>query len=399
MRYDKPCLKEDWHNAFLMADKHEHVVIDGIEMTAKNIWEYSGDREQLLEKIVDYFYARRSSMFSNAGTKHASTGARVLAKLKSADASMVLCQDGSTLKNTSNIGLDFCRKWCSLAFYSTHVNGTPSIVDVFNNRDLLRRVLKNRMGWYTTTEKLVLEDGTEATGEHPYLFDISDWMVIKGAHSSMVSANTSNFRPLVAKFLMQKFCRAGGLVLDLSAGWGARMLAAMSLGLDYYGIDPTTGSILASMPSTIDKKLSTSCTAIDGVSEDIASYSKMPKKADYCIVCPPYFKLEEYPSSSSSTVSYPDYNDWLEMYWRQTMKNAHASMLPGAKLSLIVVDKWGKMELLEDMSTIAQQEGFIKIDEMQYKTNRSHLTDKRQSRNMSKSTEKVYTFECAASKR
>lgn len=35
------------------------------------------------------------------------------------------------------------------------------------------------------------------------------------------------------------------------------------------------------------------------------------------------------------------------------MKNAHASMLPGAKLSLIVVDKWGKMELLEDMSTIA----------------------------------------------
>ena len=52
MRYEKPCLKEKWGHAFLMDDKYEHVAIDGLKMTAKNIWEYDGDREELLEKLV-----------------------------------------------------------------------------------------------------------------------------------------------------------------------------------------------------------------------------------------------------------------------------------------------------------------------------------------------------------
>lgn len=53
MRYNSPCLKKDWCYAFLMPDKYEHIVIDGLEMTAKNILDYNGDREELLDKFVD----------------------------------------------------------------------------------------------------------------------------------------------------------------------------------------------------------------------------------------------------------------------------------------------------------------------------------------------------------
>ena len=94
--------------------------------------------------------------------------------------------DGS-LKNTSRLCLDICRDFCRDSFYATRTNGTPSVLDVYRDKKLLERVLKNRLGWYTTTEPLKLEDGTIVKGEHPYLFDISHKMVVQGCHSSMVT--------------------------------------------------------------------------------------------------------------------------------------------------------------------------------------------------------------------
>lgn len=400
MRYSSPCLKQTWKHAFLMSDKLDHVWIDGMEMTAKNIWEYDGSREELVEKLVDYFYAEGFKPFIEMSSEEI---AEEFIKLVEADASTVIDKDGS-LKNTSRLGLGICRAFCQQSFYSTRANGTPSILDVYKSKDLLRKVLQNRLGWYTTTEKLALEDGTVLDGEHPYLFDISHKMVVQGCHSAMVSANVSNFRPLVAKHLMEKFCPKHGKVLDLSAGWGARLLAALSLGLDYYGIDPMTTAELDSMHSFISSrketldlllkmKLDWDIKLIDGVSEDISSYKDIPPSIDYAIACPPYFKLEEYQCKGNSTDTWPVYGDWLEQYWRATVKNAKAALKHGAKFTLIMVEKWGKLNLLEDMSSILEQEGFKKVDEMHYKTTRSHLTDKRESKKTSKATEKVWTFE------
>lgn len=54
-RRDKPCTKEEFDNPNLINDSYEHVYIDGVEMTAQNIWD-SLDREELVKKLVDYFY-------------------------------------------------------------------------------------------------------------------------------------------------------------------------------------------------------------------------------------------------------------------------------------------------------------------------------------------------------
>lgn len=400
MRYETPCLKKDWHYAFLMNDAYDHVVIDGLEMTAKNIWDYEGSREDLLEKLVDYFYNEGFKPFIELSSDEIEDE---IIKLIEANANSVLDKN-SSLKNTSRLGLDICREFCQQSFYATKVNGTASIFNVYKDKDLLRKVLKNRLGWYTTTEKLVLEDGTVLKGEHPYLFDISHKMLVQGCHSAMVSANVSNFRPLVAKFLMQKFCPKYGKVLDLSAGWGARFLAAFSLGLDYYGIDPMTAKELNNLWSFINSrsklldigfsmKYDWDVKLIEGVSEDPISYDEIPNSIDYIIACPPYFKLEEYDCKKNSTNVYSNYEDWLSKYWHQTIKNAKDKMKNGAKFTLIMIEKWGKYELLKDMTDIIAQEGFIKIDELQYKTTQSHLTGKRESKKNSKSTEKVWTFE------
>ena len=398
MRYDIPCLKNDWKYAFLIDDKHEHIVIDGIEMTAKNVWEYEGSREELVEKLVDYFYITGPKFDDSVPLKKLENE---LNKLCKADEHSVMVKDGS-ISNSSRIGLDICRVFCQKSFYATRVNGTASIYDVYNNKDLLRRILKNRLGWYTTTEKLVLDDGTVLEGEHPYLFDISHKMVIQGAHSSMVSANVSNFRPLVAKYLMSEFCPKHGKVLDMSAGWGARMMAAASLGLSYYGIDPMTAKELVVMAGAISKcsfpgNGNVELKVVENVSENEHAFKSIPYSIDYAIVCPPYFKLEEYSCEKNSTDVYPDYNDWLEKYWRKTVANMNSRLSSNGKFTLIMVDKWGKYELLKDMSHIVEEEGFKIASELHYKTTRSHLTDKRTSKNTNKSTEKVLTFERTAS--
>ena len=383
-----------------MSDSYEHIVVDGLEMTAKNIWEHKGPREELVEKLVDYFCNEGFKPFIELSDKEIEDD---IVKLVKADANSVLDSDGS-IKNTSRLGLSVCRDFCQKSFYATRVNGTPSIYDVYKDKDLLRKVLKNRLGWYTTTEQLKLEDGTVLEGEHPYLFDISHKMIVQGCHSAMISANVSNFRPLVAKFLMDKFCPRYGKVLDLSAGWGARFLAAFSLGLDYYGIDPMTTLELNNLWSFINSrhrlldeffkmKDEWHEVFIDGVSECDILYSCIPNSIDYTIACPPYFKLEEYNCPRSSTDVYPNYNDWLEKYWRKTVQNAKSKMKDGAKFTLIMVEKWGKFNLLYDMSKIIEQEGFKKIDEMSYKTTRSHLTNKRESKKINKDTEKIWTFE------
>lgn len=392
MRHDKPCCKDQWNDVFLIEDKYPKIVIDGIEMTAKNIWDYP-DREALLEKLVDYFF--QTGFKLNKEMEDTQIEEQLL-KLKTKDSSEVLDARGN-LKNTSPLCLDVCRHFCQKSFYNTRVNGTPSLAEVYKDKDLLRKVLKNRMGWFTTSEDLVKEDGTVVKGEKPYIFGISHKMIIQGCHSSMVSANVSNFRPLIAKFLYERYCKDGKTVLDLSAGWGARFLAAWSLGKEYYGIDPMTTEEILSLADFISAReklknlTSEESMFIASGSEEESAFEQLPE-IDYTIVCPPYFKLEEYSCEKNSTDVYSEYKDWLETYWRKTCQNAYSKMKSGAKFTLIMVEKWDKYELLKDMSDILKEVGFTFFEELSYKTTRSHLTDKRKSGKVDKATEKVVTF-------
>jgi len=280
------------------------------------------------------------------------------------------------------------------------VNGTPSIEDVYKDKSLLEKVLKNRMGWYTSTETIT-NKGKNIVGLHPYLFDISHKMLVQGCHSSMVSANVSNFRPVVAKFVMKRYCN-GNKILDLSAGWGARFLGAWALDKTYFGIDPMTAIEISNMQKFINEhedvanSTSRSSKLISGCSEDNKSYDGIDDESiDYVIVCPPYFKLEEYQCKDNSTDVHKDYASWINDYWKKTCEIATKKMRRGAKFSLIMVEKWQKFELLHDMTDALKQLGLREFETLSYKTTRSHLTDKRKSGNTSKSTEKVVTFEKA----
>lgn len=389
--HEKPCTSEVWSNPNFINDNREHFVIDGIEMTAQNIWNWHEPREILVEKIADFV------MSNEFPTPHVDEAEAVekISKLVLKDPSEAFDLATGHLKNTSTLCLDVCRSFNIKEFMDTRVNRTPSISEVLSSRPLIVKILKNRMGWCTSSEH-IKDHGKNIVGEHPYLFDISWHMIVQGAHSSMTSANVSNFRPLVAKWLIDRWSKDGDSVLDLSAGWGARYLAAMSLKKRYYGIDPMTADNIKKMAELCNKNFkdhAQEAVLVKDGSEKPSSYKKFPNNIDYCFVCPPYFKLEDYKCEGNSTDLFGDYQSWLEHYWRPTVQNASKKLKIGAKFSLIIIEKWEKLDLRQDMSKIIEDCGFKQIDIISYKTTRSHLTDKRKSGKMDKDTEKVVTFE------
>tara|TARA_Y100000361_G_C11082758_1_gene301970 strand:+ start:62 stop:898 length:837 start_codon:yes stop_codon:yes gene_type:complete len=125
----------------------------------------------------------------------------------------------------------------------------------------------------------------------------------------------NQFRPSIAKFIYSKY--KPKKVLDFSAGWGGRLLGAMSLGVDYIGIDS-------------NKKLSVPYRQlINKFSKDTDSNIKMIFKPaenvdvsnmDYDMVftSPPYGTLEKYEGMKD----YKDFNeDFLFPVIEKTYKN------------------------------------------------------------------------------
>jgi hypothetical protein len=118
----------------------------------------------------------------------------------------------------------------------------------------------------------------------------------------------NQFRPAVARWLYCKLKPKVG-ILDFSAGWGGRALAAMSLGIPYTGID-TNKSLEKGYHAMFDLiKPSSSSKIIIAPSETI-DYSKF----DYDLVftSPPYFMIERY----ASMPNYASKTEFLNRFFR-----------------------------------------------------------------------------------
>jgi|GEM_PF-4340210 len=367
-------------NPHLINTNKSECIIDGSgnALTADYIWSKNGsDREKLLDWVFDYYRAR--------GFPHLVLNPADLNKqfnnLKRNKANVM--NFAGEIKNSGSTGTDILRHFCSEKFYSSKRGGKTdkSLLDVFNDDDLFKRVLKNRMGWCKTAETGV---------DRPYVFGINDKMILQGIRSSGLGSIISHFKPVVAKFIYQRYCSTGDTVLDYSAGWGARLIAAKSLGLNYYGIDPNTSPELTNMASFYGG----SGKLYDCGSEDPEEYTKMPKM-DYVMSCPSYFDMEVYDSSDPRQCynKFSDYQTWLDSYWKPTVENCISVMKPSAKFSLIVVNKHGKFDLAVDMINICMLEGLKLIETVPIMTSSSHLTNKRTTKKVTKTTEALYTFE------
>jgi len=99
----------------------------------------------------------------------------------------------------------------------------------------------------------------------------------------------NQFRPVVARWIYQRFLPRVG-ILDISAGWGGRALAAMSLGIPYIGIDANE-KLKPAYEHLKELEPGAKVRMIFRPSEEV-SFANM--SYDLVFTSPPYFMLEEY---------------------------------------------------------------------------------------------------------
>ena len=148
---------------------------------------------------------------------------------------------------------------------------------------------------------------------------------IRGA-LDMRYGSVNQFRPMVAKYVYTKFKPTR--ILDFSAGWGNRLLAAMSCNIDYIGIDSNTNlktpyaRMVKLYPSTSKVKM------IFGPSEKV-DYSSLPAY-DLVFTSPPYYMIEKY----EHMVKYESNEDFVNTFFKPVVMNAFKYLKKGGYMAL-----------------------------------------------------------------
>lgn len=135
----------------------------------------------------------------------------------------------------------------------------------------------------------------------------------------------NQFRPVVARWIYQLLQPRVG-ILDISAGWGGRALAAMSLGIPYIGVDANT-------------KLKTAYERLKGLEPD-ASVRMIFQPAedvsfarfsyDLVFTSPPYFMMEEY----EQMPAYGSKQGFIDRFLIPVVMKAWTHLLVGGHMAL-----------------------------------------------------------------
>jgi hypothetical protein len=132
---------------------------------------------------------------------------------------------------------------------------------------------------------------------------------------------------------------AGKFWLDISAGWGDRLIAAMVLGMKYLGYDPNVNL----------RQGHSDMIRMFGDSEqhqvlyrpfETSTPDHDPGLADVVFSSPPYFTVEEYVprQSGQSIVSYPTFDQWMVKFIFASLINAWRRLKVGGYLILHLGD-------------------------------------------------------------
>ena len=175
----------------------------------------------------------------------------------------------------------------------------------------------------------------------------------------------TNFLPIRAKAIYERFCPKNGIIYDYSAGFGGRMLGALTSknNYKYIAVQPNSDTYynllqLGQVIENITNKKQ-SFQIYKECSENFISKEKI----DFAFSCPPFFDLQKYSNEpTQSIIKFPQYKDWLEYYVRPTIKNCYFSLKQDGIFAVDLMNYTKnniKIYLIQDWIKIAQQEGFF----------------------------------------
>lgn len=248
--------------------------------------------------------------------------------------------------NNSSIATSICRHFCKSFCHATE-RGKPNMLELWEDDEFLYKLIRNRLviNWNSSVNET---------------FNISHRMMIQGMRSMRAVPSISMFKPSVAKYVCLKYSEEGDLVGDYSAGFGGRMLGAVSCGRKYQGTDPLTIPELQEIAKYFN--FSDSVKLINSGSE---TFKGEENSLDLCWSSPPYYDQEYY--SDDADQAYNKGEDYFyNTYWSGTLNNCKYMLKPGKWFGLNVKNYPKMLKMAEDVFGPVQEK-------IALKTIRSHL--------------------------
>ena len=231
-----------------------------------------------------------------------------------------------------------------------------SMLDTFNDDELLKKVIKNRI------------DGN---------FNMTGNMIKQGLSNSKVAYKASIFNPSIAKFIYSKFSKEGDIIYDYSMGFGQRLTAALSLphSITYVGIDPMQRTVDSNMEifSFLKNNVPMLNKQVELVCEGSEKYcdTKYHGQVALAFSCPPYFNVEKYEDSSSQAYHNDNYLGFINNWWRYTMQNIVKLLKDDGVFALNIKERVDGFNLAEDMCNVAREYGLKLFDTYQVQLSRN----------------------------
>ena len=269
--------------------------------------------------------------------------------------------NSNTLYNSSSVGSKLY-KYFFPGMLKVRGEGKPSILEAVSDETLLNKILNNRLS------KSILSYNSGR---------ITKNMILQGAKASGCAFSCSQFKPVVAKAIYDRFVKPGDTVLDYSCGFGSRLLGLMALGRNnrYFGFEPCSDTFagLNDLIRFFNFPAQIKCIG----SED----GWFDEKMDFVFSSPPYYNREIYSSEETQCYNkFPDYNEWLEKYWRGTVGRIKLMMAPNAIFGVNIGNDANDLmkKLAADFNRIVLDEGFYLHEMITMKTPVSNLANKTQ---------------------
>jgi 16S rRNA G966 N2-methylase RsmD len=181
------------------------------------------------------------------------------------------------------------------------------------------------------------------------------------------TAAVSNFRPTLARAVIQRFSEPGSTVLDFSAGFGGRLVGCLTLERAYIGIEPCRDQVaglrrnIRALRTMQPKHASARIFAgrAEHVLQRIASNS-----VELVFSSPPYYNWERYDEKESqSYVRYTSYQSWLAGFLEPSIHESYRTLRRRGHMVLNVSGK-GRRPFRDDVLQIAQRAGFLLAEEI-----------------------------------
>lgn len=250
--------------------------------------------------------------------------------------------------------------------------GRPSIYDNLINKEKLWYVILNRIG----NHLLYNDDPNGVPVQYPMNISLSQLCI--GAKNSGLSSMASIFKPTVAKTIYKHWIKDGDKILDYSCGFGTRLIGLISCGFNnvkYCGYEPNTETYNNLLNMVDYFKLNAEIKKSGSETDDL-----FDEKFDCAFSSPPYFNVEKYSEEETQCYNkYPEYEGWLEKYWRQTVKNCKYMLKDDGVFGVNIGGEANSLmkKLETDLNQIVVEEGFSLVDTWYMKTSKSHLSAKK----------------------